>query len=179
MANILAPRLTDADIRIIENVDRKILKESIRFLRTYTEVLWRDSSTGDIVSLNKLRKRKVRVQPHPIYPQELEQMARMFRRALRAADIIHVDLKAEGFFTNNSLASYCTGSMYSAALIASLICDAHLRERFCDGLFVQGVDNGLYLKMLLRMEDLIAYHDYLKCDLSKANDDKNKPGDSD
>jgi len=160
MAHILPPPLTAADKYIIENIDRKLLADSINFLRGYHEVMWLDSDTKEIVPLSELRRRKIRVQPHPIYPDELKQMAKMFIRLTRDHNDVLVDLRSEGFFTRGSLASYGPGTMYSPVLIASLVCDAYSRERFCDGLFGQGVDNGLYLKMMLHLEDLIAYHDY-------------------
>lgn len=160
MQHILPPPLTDADKYVIENIDRKLLADSINFLRGYHEVMWLDSDTNEVVPLSELRRRKIRIQPHPIYPDELKEMGKMFLRLMRGHNDIRVDLRNEGFFTRGSLASYGPGTMYSASLIASLICDAYSRERFCDGLFGQGVDNGLYLKMLLHLEDLIAYHDY-------------------
>ncbi len=68
------------------------------------------------------------------------------------------DLRDVGFFTEGSLVLRWTGTMWSAALIANLIFDAYRRDRFCDGLFGSGVDNGLYLKALLHLEDLIAFY---------------------
>ena len=168
MDHILPPPLTAADKYVIENIDRKVLSDSINFLRSYHEVMWLDSDTKEVVTLSELRRRKIRIQPHPIYPDELKQMGRMFLRLMRDHDDFRVDLRSEGFFTNGSLASYSPGTMFSASLIASLICDAYSRERFCDGLFGQGIDNGLYLKMLLHLEDLIAYHTYSEnqpCDI--------------
>ena len=50
------------------------------------------------------------------------------------------------------------GTLWSAAMIANLIFDAYHRDRFCDGLFGMGVDNGLYLKLLLHLEDLITVY---------------------
>lgn len=160
MEHISIPALTAADLYIIENVDSKALKDSINFLREYREVMWIDNDSNEIVSLSELRNRKIRIQPHPIYPDELKLMAKMFLRLMRDRDDLRVDLREQGFFTQNSLASYGVGTMFSPSLIASLICDAYSRERFCDGLFGQGVDNGLYLKMLLHLEDLINYHNY-------------------
>ena len=163
MTHIQTPTFTEADIYVIENTDREILKASIEFLKTYHEVMWLDNDTGEIVPHSELKKRKLRIQPHPQYPEELTAMGKMFWCMMWNKKELRVNLREEGFFNEDSLASCFLGSMYSAALIASLICDAFVRERYCDGLFGFGVENGLYLKMLLRLEDLINYYDYLKC----------------
>ena len=90
-------------------------------------------------------------------------MGKMFCRMMWNKKEFRINLKGLGeigFFTENSLASCLLGTMFSASLIASLICDLFVRERYYDGLFGFGVENGLYLKMLLRLEDLIKYYDF-------------------
>ena len=162
MTGIDTPIFTEADIYVIENTNREVLKVSIEFLKTYNEVMWEDGDTGDIVTLSELRGRQTRIQPCPIYPEKLRQMGEMFWRMMWKRKDLRIKLRAEGYFSKTSFAAECPGTMFSAAAIASVICDAFVRERTWDGLFGHGVENGLYLKMLLRLEDLISYYDYSK-----------------
>ena len=164
MMFIQTPTFTDADIYVIKNTDRKVLKASIEFLKTYQEIMWLDNDTGEIVSHSELKTRRLRIQPQPQYPEELITMGEMFWRMMRPRkdrqEDFRVGLRNEGFGEENSLAACYTGTMYSAALIASYICFSFVHERLYDGYFGHGVENGLYLKMLLRLEDLIRYYDY-------------------
>lgn len=127
--------------------------------------MWLDNDTGEVITHSELRRRKLRIQPHPQYPEKLRKMGKMFWQMMwdeKEFCITRRGLREAGFFTENSLASCLLGTMFSPTLIASLICDAFDRERYCDGLFGFGVENDLYLKMLLRLEDTIRYYDYMK-----------------
>lgn len=161
MKNIILPTFTDADIYVIENIDKEKLKSFIDFLRDYKTVLWKNGDTGELMPLCELKKHNVRIQPLPVYPEELLQIGATFYNMMKEKPEFSVDLREEGFFCRNSIASYCMGTMYSPAVIASLISDAFKRERFCDGLLGFGIDNGLYLKMFLHLNDLIIYYNYL------------------
>lgn len=161
MKNIILPEFTDADIYVIENVDKENLNSFIDFLRDYKVMLWKNNDTGEIMPMCDLKKCNVRIQPHPVYPKELYQIGATFYSIVEEKPEIFVDLRDEGFFNRNSIASCHMGTLYSPAVIASFISDAYKRDRFCDGLLGFGVDNGLYLKMLLHLNDLVIYYDYL------------------
>ena len=165
MNDIHTPTFSEADVYVIENTDREILAASIEFLKTYKEVMWLDNDTGEVVTHSELRRRKVHIQPRPQYPEELTKLGKMFWSMMwyeKEFRITQQGLREAGFFTENSLASCLLGTMFSPSLIASLICDSFVRERYCGGLFGFGVENGFYLKMLLRLEDAIHYYDYMK-----------------
>ena len=163
MPHIPPPELTPADIYVIENTDLEILKQSIAFLQTYHEVIRLDNDTGTLLPHSEMKGRKFQLQPHPQYPPQLQQMGEMFFHMMWHNEEFRIPtyrLRMLGFFTKNTLASQHLPSMYSASLIASFICDAFVRERYFDGLFGFGAEDGTYLKMLLRLEDLIEYYDF-------------------
>lgn len=137
------------------------MNESI-FLRSYRKVMWRDGDVGDLVPLEELRKRKVQIQPLPEYPQILKEMGAFFGDLLLERQEFILDLRKVGFFTKGSLASLWMGTLWSATLTANLIFDAYHCERFFDGLFGRGIDNGLYLKLLLHLEDLVIIYQTIK-----------------
>lgn len=160
---IFCPDLTSADEYVLDNLDRKRLAEWIDFLRSYRETLWRDNDMGDIVPLKELRKRKSSMQALPVYPSRLKEMGEFFRNMmLKERPEYMADFYKTGLFTKESKATLYTGTLWSPALIASLISDAYHRERFFTGLFGRGVDNGLYLKALLHLEDIADMHQWLK-----------------
>ena len=159
---ISCPSFSTADKYILERIDKMKLTEWIAFLRSYRKVMWRDGDVGDLVPLEELRKRKVQIQPLPEYPQILKEMGAFFRDLLLERQEFILDLRKVGFFTKGSLASLWTGTLWSATLTANLIFDAYHRERFCDGLFGMGIDNGLYLKLLLHLEDLVILYQTIK-----------------
>lgn len=152
---ISCPSFSAADKYILERIDKTKLTEWIDFLRSYRKVLWRDGDIGDLVPLEELRKRKSRIQPLPEYPKVLKEMGIFFRDLILNRQEFILDLREVGFFTKGSLVTLYTGTLWSAALIANLLFDAYHRDRFCDGLFGMGVENGLYLKLLLHLEDLV------------------------
>lgn len=159
MSNINIPELSQEDMYVLKSIDRDVLKASIESLHTYRVVLWRHNDTGKLMPLRELLKVPVRHQPLPVYPEWLKTMGKMFLNIAMKVNGLSVDLHQEGFFTENSIATVQAGTFYSPSLICERISDAYKRDRFFDGLFGTGVDNGLYLKMLLHLEDYLAVID--------------------
>ena len=173
MPHICPPELTPADIYVIENTDREILKQSIAFLQTYHEVMWLDNDTGTLFPSSQKNGHRFYYQPQPQYPPQLRQMGEMFFHMMWYSKEFRISvhgLHDLGFFTENTLADQFLPSMFSASLIASIICDAFVRERYVDGLFGHGAEDGTYLKMLLRLNDLIQYYDFLQHSQAQKGD---------
>ncbi len=142
------PPLTAADHEALAALDREKLSEWIAFLRSCRQILWHDGNIGDLVPLETVLERKIepRVQSVPVYPEPLKEMGRFF------LDLV---LKRLELFPDPRLSKGCP-LPWSPALTASFIADAWRRDRFFDGLFGRGVENGLYLKLLLSLEELLA-----------------------
>ena len=90
------------------------------------------------------------ISPDPLYPPELEDLAYMFLRMNRR--------KREYYIPVHSTA-LPPGTFLSAQRIMSEFCYCRIHERMHDGFYGRGIEDGFYLKMLLRLEDLILYHD--------------------
>ena len=159
MSCIARPSFSQNDILVLQEIDEKELQEAIDFLRTYTEVLWKNNDTGEIVPLSQLPD-KLTHQPQPIYPEKLLEMGRLFANIRFPDKSWHEILEEEGFFDKNSIALRRTATLYSASFICARIADAYHIDRFCDGAFGGGVKDGVYLKMLLHLQDLQRYYKF-------------------
>ena len=155
---IQCPNFTPVDEYILSRIDKAKLAEWIDFLRSFRKVMWRDNDTGDLVPPAELRKRKLILQPEPEYPHTLMEMGYYFWDLLRVHKEFILNVRETGFFTEDSLVSLCTGTLWSAALTANIIVYAFVHERLADGTFGEGVENGLYLKLLLHLEDLAVFY---------------------
>ena len=139
--------LTAADEAVFAALDREKLSEWIAFLHSCRRILWRDGNLGDLVPLETVLQRKIepRVQPLPVYPGPLKEMGRFF---------LGIVLERQELFPDPRLAKD-TPLPWSPALTAAFIADAFRRDRFYDGLFGKGVENGLYLKLLQHLEEIL------------------------
>ena len=137
--------LSPADKAVLQNLDGEKLAEWIDLLRATRRVLWRDGNLGDLAPLETILQRKIepRVQPLPVYPPKLREMGSFF---------LHLQLSLpEAIPDLRDAASLPEGS---PAKTAARIAGAFRRERFFDGAFAKGIENGDYLKGLTRMWDL-------------------------
>lgn len=157
---LCCPEFSPTDEYVLDRLDKEKLKEWIGFLRSYREVLWKEDGYAGLVPLKKIRKRPARSQALPVYPETLKEMGLAFYEIFAGRPDFFPDLREAGFFTDGSFASRWTGTLWSPALAVALIADAYRRDRFFDGLFGIGADNGAYLKILLHLEDLIALREY-------------------
>ena len=102
------------------------------------------------------------VSPDPLYPPELEDLAYMFLRMNKRKREYYIPVHGTAL---------PPGTFLSAQRIMSEFCYCRIHERMHDGFFGHGVANGFYLKMLLRLEDLIQYHDAKKLCSADAEKD--------
>lgn len=158
MTNIIRPTFNEQDIKILENISVEKINEQIEFLRTYKEVLWSNSEYPEPMTLSELRKKHSNIQSLPVYPEEFNDIGRYYSRLASKFDI-KLDLHEEGFFITGSDATLSLGTLFSPSLIVVRVADAYYRDRFCDGLFGEGVEEKLYLKMLLHLLDCKIYYD--------------------
>ena len=160
---ICETKFSEAEAWILEKLDDERLTKWIDFLRGYKEVMWWNNDTNELVPRNALRILHTR--PLPDYPDEFMEMGEYFSKLcsqlFNEMPGLKISLATEGFFQKDSLAARNVGTYYSPVLICVRIADAYGRECFCDGLFGTGVENGLYLKMLLHLEDAKDYYAFL------------------
>lgn len=151
---------------ILEHLDGERLEGWIDFLRGYKEVMWWNSDGDEpvLVPYSELPG-YLHVQPLPEYPKPFREMGEYFDRLcsdlFQEMPDLKISLQEEGFFEPEGPAARNVGTYYSPVLICLRISDAYCRDCFCDGLFGTGVENCLYLKMLLHLDDAKEYYGYL------------------
>lgn len=109
-----------------------------------------------------LRIHREAISPDPLYPPELEDLASMFLRMNRRKREYYIPVHGTAL---------PPGTFLSAQRIMSEFCYCRIHERMHDGFFGRGIEDGFYLKMLLRLEDLIRYHDAKKLCSADAEED--------
>lgn len=110
-----------------------------------------------------LRRHEEKILPDPLYPPELEDLADMFLRMHRRKREYYIPIHGTAL---------PPGTFLSAQRIMSEFCYCRIHERMHDGFFGRGAADGFYLKMLLRLEDLILFYNAKKLCSDEAKKDQ-------
>ena len=132
---------------VLENTDREKLNAAIEWLRNNSEVPHKKDENGEESYLYD-------------YPEELENIADMFleifRKSQREAG------KKIAYPGDPATRVVWLGTCASPETIVRYFIRMRRAENFSDGAFGYGVRDGLYLSMLLHLQDLMDYADAQK-----------------
>lgn len=148
IGSVKGVELAARDEYVLENTDREKLRAAIEWLRKNEEVPQKHDEDGNETY-------------QPDYPDELEDVTARFLEIFRNS--YHAGKgKAIAYPGDPATRVVWLGTCASPETIVRYFIRMRRAENFSDGAFGSGVRDGLYLSMLLHIQDLMDYADALR-----------------